>query len=193
MSEFEVQDPNILSDHCLINFSFAFKSQQASSETEQCEQVLGKYVWNNDFKNEYINRLSSSEVTDKLRALNSKISSSATCAETQSCVSNLVKIIEDVSSPLFKKVKHDVDSEPLSNIRLNPWYNDECQERKKYFLQMLDKYRNLKNDENRINMVKARTNYKTIIRKYRYEYDREKTKKKFVIVNIKMQGYIGIC
>ena len=177
VSEFEVQDPNILSDHCLINFSFAFKSQQASSQTEQCEQVLGKYIWNNDFENEYIDRLQSSEVTDKLRVLTSKISSSATYTDTQSCVSDFVKIIEGVSSPLFRKVKYDVDSEPLSNIRLNPWYTDECQERKNYFLHMLDKYRNLKNDENRINMVRARTNYKTFIRKCRYEYDREKTKK----------------
>ena len=48
VSEFEVQDPNILSDHCLINFSFEFK-QQEFLQSEEMEQVSGRYVWNNNF------------------------------------------------------------------------------------------------------------------------------------------------
>lgn len=40
---------------------------------------------------------------------------------------------------------------------------------------MLDKYRESKTDVNRINMVRARSDYKILLRKCRYEYDREKT------------------
>ena len=40
---------------------------------------------------------------------------------------------------------------------------------------MLDKYRVSKTDANRKGMVKARSEYKSLIRKCRYEYDKEKT------------------
>ena len=42
---------------------------------------------------------------------------------------------------------------------------------------MLDKYRQSKTDVNRINMVRARSSYKTVLRKSKYEYDKEKTNK----------------
>ena len=41
---------------------------------------------------------------------------------------------------------------------------------------MINKYRSFKTDENRKNMVKARSNYKSIIRKCRLNYDKERTK-----------------
>ena len=59
----------------------------------------------------------------------------------------------------------------------NPWYNEACHDKSYCFLHMLEKYRQSKTDENRNNMVKARSEYKTIIRKCKYEYDREKTNK----------------
>ena len=40
---------------------------------------------------------------------------------------------------------------------------------------MLDKYRQSNTDENRINKLKARSRYKKLIRKCKYEYDRDKT------------------
>ena len=38
----------------------------------------------------------------------------------------------------------------------NPWYDERCNE-KKYFLRMLNKFRESKNDANRIGLVKARS------------------------------------
>ena len=58
-----------------------------------------------------------------------------------------------------------------------PWYNDECKEKKFTFLYMLDKFRDNKTDENRKNMVKARSEYKKLIRKCRYNYDKGQTNK----------------
>lgn len=63
----------------------------------------------------------------------------------------------------------------FSNKKENLWYDDECREKKFYFLHMLDKYRSSKTDENRVNMVRARSNYKTLIRQRRIEFDMEKT------------------
>ena len=57
----------------------------------------------------------------------------------------------------------------------NPWYDEKCIEKEYYFLRRVSKFRESKNDANRIGLVKARSEYKTILRKCRYEYDREKT------------------
>ena len=43
------------------------------------------------------------------------------------------------------------------------------------YVKMLNKYRVDKTDINRVNMVKARSTYKTLIRTCRTKYDREKT------------------
>ena len=49
---------------------------------------------------------------------------------------------------------------------------------------MLNKYRNSKSDIDRINMVKARSEYKSMIRTCRYEYDKEKTSR---LINAKFK------
>ena len=53
------------------------------------------------------------------------------------------------------------------------------------FLRMLEKYRNCKTDENRKYMVKARSDYKTLLRKCRFSCDKERTK---TIVNAKVKN-----
>ena len=54
---------------------------------------------------------------------------------------------------------------------------------------MLDKYRHLKTNENRANMVKARSEYKSVLRKSKYEYDREKTNKFVSLKNKNAKQY----
>ena len=49
---------------------------------------------------------------------------------------------------------------------------------------MLDKYRQLKTEENRVNMVKARSEYKSLLRKCKFDYEKLKTKQ-FVDANYK--------
>ena len=47
----EVQEPNILTDHCLISFLFDFFTEETSiSRSEEYEQVNNKYTWKTDFK-----------------------------------------------------------------------------------------------------------------------------------------------
>ena len=142
--------------------------------------VSGKYIWNNDSKHEFLEKLEQPSTAQKLTSLNAKISDCSNSTDIDSCLSEFVGIIDDVSSPFFKKYhsKNATESknkEPAENK--NPWYNEECHESKYIFLHMLNKYRSFKTDENRKNMVKARSNYKSIIRKCRLNYDKERTKK----------------
>ena len=56
-----------------------------------------------------------------------------------------------------------------------PWFKDVCHDKRFYFYEMLNKYRENKTNNNRINMIQARSDYKNILRKARYEYDKQKT------------------
>lgn len=192
VKDFEVQDPNILSDHCIINFSFEFNRQPSLfSENEEYEKVSGKYVWDNDFKDEYKIRLQGNLTGEKLASLNVKISNSESNGDIDSCLSDFVSIIEDISTPVFKKTKQLQNTETiLENANFcykkeNPWYNEECNNKKFYFLHMLNNYREAKTNENRIGMVKARSEYKSLLRKCRYEYDKNKT---YEFVNAKYKN-----
>ena len=50
---------------------------------------------------------------------------------------------------------------------------------------MLRKFREAKTNENRINMVKARSEYKTVLRKCKYEYDKKQTDR---FINAKLKN-----
>ena len=91
-------------------------------------------------------------------SLNAEISDCSNSTDIDSCLSEFVGIIDDVSSPFFKKyhsknATENKNKEPTENK--NPWYNEECHESKYIFLHMLNKYRSFKTDENRKNMLKA--------------------------------------
>ncbi|MCG8034648.1 MAG: endonuclease/exonuclease/phosphatase family protein, partial [Candidatus Thiodiazotropha taylori] len=179
VTSFEVQEPNILSDHCLVSFSFEFGSPEIHEDFEEnFEYISEKYKWNNDLKDEYINRLNLESSKVRLHQLDTKISACSNGAEVQSCVTDFVTLLHDVATPLFKKsIKHNNASISFNQDNDNPWYNDECRQKKYYFMCMLDKYRGLKTDENRVDMVRARSEYKTVLRRCKYEYDKEKTNK----------------
>ena len=184
VKQFEVQGPNILSDHCLIEFSFEFGlCQQQNDQTENYDSVTGKYIWKNELKGEFLERLEQPSTTQKLTSLNSKISDCSDSTDIDACLLEFVCIIDDVSSPFFKKFhsknmnENKIGESTASSENKNPWYNEECKENKNIFLFMLNKYRSSKTDENRKNMVKARSNYKSVLRKSRFRYDKERTKK----------------
>lgn len=182
IKDFEVQEPNILSDHCLINFSFEFGNQPKSTQlSEENELITGKYVWKNDLKNDFLDSLGNQATSEKLAVLNDKISSCSDDNDVNACVSDFTSIIEEASAPHFKKIsqstKNAFRNEVFSNTKENPWYDEECYEKKYYFLHKLDTYRTLKSDENRISMVKARSDYKALLRKRRFNFDKEKTNK----------------
>jgi hypothetical protein len=84
------------------------------------------------------------------------------------------KQVNDKASPLFKKnVMKGCENIP-SYVNNSPWYDNECVEKKNEFLNLLNRYRNDQCDLNRINMLQARSIYKSTVRKCRFNYDKEK-------------------
>ena len=101
---FEVQEPNILSDHCLIKFSFEFSHGRChSQENEQYETIFSKYKWKSERKPDFLHSLQQNAVTDQLNTLNTNISRCSNGFEIEACVSDFVNIIDEVSTPMSKK------------------------------------------------------------------------------------------
>ena len=62
-----------------------------------------------------------------------------------------------------------------------PWFNEDCAERRRIFYTCLNLYRGDKSNENRINMVNARSQCKTCLRKSRLAYDKSETDKLYIL------------
>ena len=181
INSFDIHEPNILSDHCLIKFVFEFGTEESQNiQFENSEMVQGKYKWNSDLKAEFIERLEHDTTTHKLSSLNEKITQCTSPVEIDACLTDFVEIIDFTAKPFFKKFRNNDQNSMIQDIPVEkeqPWYNNECKEKKFTFLYMLDKFRDNKTDENRKNMVKARSEYKKLILKCRYNYDKGQTNK----------------
>ena len=62
-------------------------------------------------------------------------------------------------------------------ITYNGWFNTDCFEKRSLFYNALNVYRKNKTDENRRKMVSARSQYKSFVRKCKFNHDYSRTKK----------------
>ena len=170
-TEFYVSDPNILSDHCTVNFSIknlAFTTDNVQEDSDS-EHIETKYVFNKDYINEYKAKLSSPEITQQLDDIISKLDQNNSHQDIESCVDCFLKTLDSVCEPLFEK-KLPRNSDNISNNGITgALFNEECENKKLDFLNRLNIFRDCKNDANRVEMVSARTEYKRSVRKYRLE------------------------
>ena len=177
IDHFEVLDPNIMSDHCMINFTFTFDKQNCSETQSNLSyaNVDFKYVWNNDHKSEFVSNVSTDEFAFNLDNIAERITSSDDEMSLDTCINDLTNLFLDTSAPLFKK---SIISNDENVVYPNqPWFNEECFTKKGIFHKMLNRYRNYPCAENRKLMVNARSSYKSCIRKCRFLYDKDETLK----------------
>ena len=80
-SKFSVDDPNILSDHCRLNFELNFSIiaddiRESHCETQKNESQFcnGKYVWNDEKANTFLNDLQSESVIQKISNISDTLS-----------------------------------------------------------------------------------------------------------------------
>ena len=72
------------------------------------------------------------------------------------------------------KISHKIDSPKDNRINMS-WYSEECEDKRHYFLHLLNEYRQNDSNENRKRMVQARTLFKSCARKCRLNHDKEQT------------------
>ena len=71
------------------------------------------------------------------------------------CVESFVGVLDSVCEPLFEKKLPAFNSDIAHKNDSKVLYNEECEIKKHDFFTCLNRYRNCRNDENRIEMVEA--------------------------------------
>ena len=140
------------------------------------EHVETKYTFDQEYINEYKTQLSSPEITKQLDDIIRKLDNIDSHNDIDNCVDCFVGILDSVYEPLFeKKLPCNIDN--IGNqSRTGLLLNEDCENKKFNFLNRLNIYRHSINDINRIEMVRARTEYKRSVRIYRFECRKQKTR-----------------
>ena len=83
---------------------------------------------------------------------------------------------------LFSKNTFSGTNEACTHVNTSqrPWFDDECQESRKLFYFELNNYRRNKTTENQSSLIRARANYKRILRLKRFYFEKAKTSKLMV-------------
>ena len=176
---FCVGDPNILSDHCIIDFSFTFdkpcmRNNVIDTGNTNCQDTVdSKYVWKNENTQVFHEKLSSDDIIAKLMCFNECALNATSSNDIDNCVTKLSCIIDEVASPDFK-YSFEKKNEQFRDLS-KQWFNEECFDKRRQFYTMLNINRSNKTEENRINMIAARSLYKNCTRKCRFEHDRLQT------------------
>ena len=100
----------------------------------------------------------------------------ATCAsDLDSCINCFSGIIDGIVSPTFKRKTHSLNENSKTNESNKAWYTEECFNCRQDFFRTLNLYRLYKTEDSRVNMTRARTAYKSCIRKCKFDYDKLQT------------------
>ena len=135
-----------------------------------------KYVFDKNYINDYKTTLSSPEITEQLDNILRNLDNINSNDDIDNCVDCFVDTLDCVCEPLFeKKVPCSIDNKG-NDSRTRLLFNEECENKKLEFLDRLNIFRNCKNDENRNEMVAARTEFKRSVRTYRFECRKQKTR-----------------
>ena len=181
---FNVDDPNILSDHCLIDFTISFNKTYVStpiSTKEHVSDLKYQYSWNSSKTDDYKESLLKNETKDRLNLFSENINAALNENDVDSCIQEFSDILGEVASPLFKR-NHECGENPARGYTYNPkhnnkWYTPECEEKRSCFYSALNLFRLEKTNESRVNMIHARSRYKACIRNAKFEHDKHETRK----------------
>ena len=183
-TSFYGHDPNIISDHCLIEFSLILNVARHVFDDDIDEAAFSYYKWKSNHKEKYVNNISSEHFQEQLNALIDTVDD-ATCAnDIDVSISAFSDLMHSICEPLFTQTKQA--KSPNNKEKPERYtFDNNCSEKRKKFYQNLNTFRKNKNDENRKNMVKSRTEYKNAVRKFNYEIERQKS---FKLLNAKVKN-----
>ena len=156
INTFEVLDPNILSGHCIVQFLVILHDSVLNAESDNSygSYFNYKYVWKNNEVESYQNALQSDNVQGALNDLKTNIPNLTTADELNLNVKSFQEVMESVCNPLFKK---DISKSRLQNCSTfnesnQPWFSENCKQKREIFFRNLDVYRFNKGDnECRVN------------------------------------------
>ena len=142
------------------------------ASTTTNSSFIYKLKLNSDKKEEYIKSLVN--IMPDIETITQSLSTNLNKKQVDDTIIQITKLIKGVADPLFGKTfKTNADH----NTPTPPYYTDECEYKRKIFLDALNVFRRDSSDTNRQTMVNARSGFKNLARKCRREHDANQTEK----------------
>ena len=189
---FQVCEPNILSDHCAVEFSLLSRctiSSDKSSEMRANVSVTKKYIWCDTKEDQYRDNICLEE--SAFSELNFHLTQVSSPHDIDSNIEKFTKVMDKICDPLFAKnvstSNYDYNGQTKPNKQ--PWFDDDCHRARKTYYEELNKFRDRKTADNQRSLVNARTNFKTVLRQKRFAYDKQKTDRLIVSKNKNAKEY----
>ena len=180
ISNFTVGHPNILSDHCEVNFSLrnAEIEAQIISDNIIGERLPKKFVWCAEKGQTYRSNIEDNK--EEFSRLQSCLNNASSQSDINDNIKQFSKLMDKICDPIFaKNIRTDDGTafNPNINEKRQPWFDEECTVKRQAFYKELDNFRKNENTENQSKLSQARRDYKKEIRRKRYLFDKAKTEK----------------
>ena len=174
---FKVHEPNILSDHCIVEFSLksVIDEENGQNTFRDTEYVQKIYKWNADHKEQYIDKLSGTNLQECVSLLEHIDNRSLNKTNIDNSLKTFGEKMEDICDPLFGKACK-INAQSSYNTCESD-FDETCKDKRKCFYRALNCFRKEKSDLNRKIMVNTRSEYKKAVRNFNFEKDRTKTQK----------------
>ena len=169
IDNFYIQSSSLHSDHNVVEFSINVVSNENSPVRKCVEQ---KYVWDNKKKENFINEISSDDITSKFFDIFTHVDMNMNKENVDQLVRSFTEIICDKADPLFTKTITIKNAEPCPKLN---WLSDECLELRNEFFIALNEFRNNCDDTSRLNMTQARSRYVNASRRCRRDNNSKAT------------------
>ena len=104
ISSFEVNAPNILSDHCSIKFSLSFNKSEGvvNGDKKLYVSVDHKYIWDGSKKDTFLENLLNQDCVDRLAVWDDDLQNARSSSDIDVCVRDMSTILQD-SAECFKR------------------------------------------------------------------------------------------
>ena len=174
---FTVEPQTEYSDHCPVTFMLKCDMLCMFMDVNLANGQ-NRMIWDIEKKDVFLNNLVRPERTEELNSLLNFLSSADGNEEdVNKAVSIFVETVRKAADPLFLRqpLGKYVHQKPSDDIPV--WANVEFRSKKKMFYKCRDKQRKHPCDDNRLAMIRARSEYKLTCKKQRRGYETKQTKK----------------
>ena len=127
------------------------------------KKFVEKMVWNKDKESEFVMKLKSNDLQQRLDTATSELDNNV-----DNALELFVQCMKDASQCMYKKVCVD-------KVRRSEWFDEECQSAKKESRKRLNQFRTSRNENDRKEYVVARKRYKALLKSKKQEFKKRKT------------------
>ena len=145
---FNVHDPNIISDHCLIEFSLVSTVVRQVLDGNAEDASFSNYKWKSSFKDEYINNISTEYFQEQLKTLVDVVDDASCANDIDVSISAFSDLMHNVCDALFAQTKHTKTANNIKENTAQYMFDNTCSERRKtffrFFLIFFEKIKKMK-------------------------------------------------